>query len=528
VRQILARGLEVLELAVALSLLPLLVALHVRFWHSAGGLWRDEVHSIELARIPLREVWQHLALDSFPILHNLTLRAWSAGGIADGESGLRALGLLVGILMLGALWLNARLLRAGTPLLALALFAMNPSVILYGDALRPHGLGTLLVLLSFGAFWWALEAPHPTRILLAATTATLSVQCLYPNALLLLAVGLGGASVAARQRALGKFAAVALVGGPAAVSLLPYIGAVREMRAWTPIAFRQSGLAEMAGLLASLWDGGVPRMWMAWAGLLGCGTAAALWRIRPPALFAALSVAFAVLISFVFLSAAGLSAAPWYFLPLSALVASSFDVLVPGARGGIVLRTLRVSVALWAVAVTLPVAWGTVHQRQTRVDLLANRLEKIASPGDLIVLNPWFLGITFRAYYHGAAAWTTIPPLEDLRIVRYDLLALQMQNPDALAAVLPRIAETLRSGHLLWWIGSFELVKEDRIPPPLPPAPLPSSGWYDMPYLVRWTEQASQFVERGTTEIRVENVPSPNPVNGLENPGLLVIRGWSE
>ena len=70
--------------------------------------------------------------------------------------------------------------------------------------------------------------------------------------------------------------------------------------------------------------------------------------------------------------------------------------------------------------------------RQTNIDLIAAQLREQAGPNDLILVYPWYCGITFNRYYHGAAPWTTLPALSDPRIHRYDLLKekLAARRPD--------------------------------------------------------------------------------------------------
>ena len=65
-----------LERGVALSLTALAVVLHVEFARHAGGLWRDEVNTVELAASPsLAELSRSLRYDGYPIAAPLLVRA---------------------------------------------------------------------------------------------------------------------------------------------------------------------------------------------------------------------------------------------------------------------------------------------------------------------------------------------------------------------------------------------------------------------------------------------------------------------
>ena len=200
-----ALGWIVCEWGSIAILLLLATALHVRFVTHVGGLWRDETNSVSLATLPsLAEIWQFLDYDSFPVLFFGVLRGWTTLFGADNDLALRALGLITGLGILGALWVNARAFGIKWPVLSFALIGLNPMLIRYGDSTRAYGLGIVLILLTFRSFWRLVDSPSPPpakRILPAALLALLSVQCLYYNSVLLFAIAAGAMTVAFRQRA---------------------------------------------------------------------------------------------------------------------------------------------------------------------------------------------------------------------------------------------------------------------------------------------------------------------------------------
>ena len=127
-------------------------ALHVTFGLNAGALWRDEVNSLNIATMSsFSELWSYLTFDSFPALFFVFLRGFAGLPAATSDIGLRLFGVAIGLLIIGAVWLNARWLRFGFPLISLALIGFNPMVICYGDSIRAYGLGMLLLLLTMGA-----------------------------------------------------------------------------------------------------------------------------------------------------------------------------------------------------------------------------------------------------------------------------------------------------------------------------------------------------------------------------------------
>ena len=44
-----------------------------------------------------------------------------------------------------------------------------------------------------------------------------------------------------------------------------------------------------------------------------------------------------------------------------------------------------------------------------------------ATPRDLVIVYPWYCGVSFSEYYRGAAPWTTLPSMADHTLHRYDL-----------------------------------------------------------------------------------------------------------
>ncbi len=107
----------------------------------------------------------------------------------------------------------------GLPLLSLAIVAVNPVVVRYGDSIRGYALGIAFIVLTMGLIWRFIEAPGMGRGLLAGVLAVVSVQTLYQNAFFLLAMGVGGVVVSLRRRQPARAAGVLAIGAVAALSL---------------------------------------------------------------------------------------------------------------------------------------------------------------------------------------------------------------------------------------------------------------------------------------------------------------------
>src|SRR5580700_419396 len=70
-----------------------IVALHFYFLARVGGLWRDEVNSVNLAQGSLDNIFR----DSFPILFPMLLRGWSFIGLGNVDVAVRLLGVFLGL-----------------------------------------------------------------------------------------------------------------------------------------------------------------------------------------------------------------------------------------------------------------------------------------------------------------------------------------------------------------------------------------------------------------------------------------------
>jgi hypothetical protein len=587
------------EWATALLITLFAVALHALRLVHAGPLWRDEAAAFHLATSPtLGElIARH---ESFPPPFFLIVRAWAAV-LGGSDHALRLFGLLVGLGLLALFWWTVRRTAGTVPLLTLALVAVNPSVLLFGDSLRGYGLGTVAILAAFGAFARLVARPDRRALAGAAVAALLSVQLLFFNAALLLALGLAAIGVALLRRRPRVVLAVLAIGAAAALSLLPWIGPVLATRSWSVLLEVPVGPRKIFGEMAQAASAPVRALrWVWW--LLGAlalvpfpseGVSKALatsasppWPpspiARPPTgrggklscregggaplpgggramgegtgvrspggdhrasfrdvpseedsgeeardvrLFALLSLPAVVLAQWAFLAALEYEPRAWYFLPVLAVAAAALDVRLAASP---LLRTVRLGAAVLAVlALALPVL-SLARVRMTNVDLVAARIAAEAAPGDLVVLAPWYYGISYLRYARGSTPWMTVPDLSDHRIHRYDLVKARMARPEPLGDVLGAIERTLRSGHRVWVAGELQPLPPGEPAPVLPPAPAPGSGWREHPYLWAWSQQVGAFLRDHAVQGAQVPVPWDGPVNGFERLNLLVFGGWRQ
>jgi len=511
-----------LETAAAVLLTLLSAALHVMRAVYAGPLWRDEAGAFQVAMLPtFGEMFQRFPHEAFPLLFPATVRTYT-GLFGDSDLALRVFGTAVGLAILGALWLNARM--AGTvPLASVALLGFHPPFLVYADTIRGYGLGTLLTLLAFGAFCRLVARPDRGAILAAAAASILSVHLVLHNSAMLLGLGMAAAAVGALRRRWRVTAAALGVGLLAALTLLPYTGPLSTARDWDVLIAEESLTApQVFGSLAE--SIGSPILLGGWILLIFVGIAGQFRQKEEPGdvqLFRLLVIPAALAAQYGLFEILGYLPKIWYFLPLLALAASALDGLTAG------LRTPRLAMAAGLALLLLPAASGVARLRLTNVDLVASHLEANAAAGDLILVNPWFYGVSFHRYYQGPARWMTVPNLEDHRMHRYDLVKARMAVPHPLTDVMNAVRGTLRSGRRVWLAGSYTAPPEGEIPPMLGPAPGGSpAGWRDAPYVGSWGLQVGALLKRRALHERPVHVPIEGPVSGNEYLFLHEISGW--
>jgi hypothetical protein len=226
-------------------------------------------------------------------------------------------------------------------------------------------------------------------------------------------------------------------------------------------------------------------------------------------LFALLALPGLVLAQWAFLQVLEYMPQPWYFLAVLAVAAAALDVRLAASPAW---RAVRLATAVLAVLVLALPAMSLARVRMTNVDLVAARIAEEAAAGDLVVVAPWYMGVSYVRYARGATPWMTLPDLSDHRRHRFDLLKARMEEREPLAGVLREVERTLRSGNRVWLAGQIEI-------PPLG-APEPAQ------IMQAWPQQLGAFLRDHATQGGRVPVPWNGPVNGYERLELLVFSGW--
>jgi hypothetical protein len=443
---------------------------------------------------------------------HLAVRAWSAAGLGNTDLGLRVLGLFVGLFLLLAFWFASWTMRNGAPLLAVTLAGLNVTMIRAGDSLRGYGLGSALAVLTLALIWRLARRPSVATFSCAMAVAVLSVQTLYQNAFLLFAACGGGFVLCAVERRWRDTLPIFAVGAAAAVSLLPYVPLIAGAR-W--YAMYKVGFSFSYGWnqLSAATGYPVTTFTLVWVALWMCALAATIlvlfWRgdgvsdhVRGLILFAGTSLVLGTAGYALFLKLSEYPPQPWHYVPLMAFSAVCLDAIFFTAWRWA--RPAAIILAVLTIATTFLFDLPAVKCRMTNVDLVAASLSGEVGPNDYVIVYPFYCGVTFERYYKGTASWTTLPPLEDYTLQRWDLFQAKMETKHPIAPVVQRIVSTLQSGNRVWFVGN----------------PSAEQSWFNAGVKV------SQFLSAHSQHSAVVVDPSTTCVNPFENLPIYVVTGW--
>lgn len=526
-----------LELTLTASLMLILIILHFTVLMHSGGLWRDEANSINIINLPsIADMWEKLAFETFPILWFLIIRFWNLIGFGGTDLALRTLGMIVGLGALGAFWYAARSLGTRLPLISLVLFAMCPTA-LVGDTLRAYGLGVVLILLALGTMWHVLNNPTLWRMILCAASLILSVQCLYHNSFLILAICMGAATVGIYRRD-WKLTLFPLGAGLlSALSLLPYLKTISIIKDFNVIRVFPASLSWILDKFRLAIDPSGDLVTWVWAVLallaiiifswqLCKGTKASSGKEKELALYLLTTMLISIISYIAFIKFLSLPTQSWYYLPLMAvmiiIIDKSVDVI---CKGSSTLRIIRVACTMGIAVFVFGGLWNEAHTRKTNIDVLAVKLETLVGKDDLIVVTRFYYGVSFARYYKGSATWMTLPEIADHSIHRYDMFKGKMMENEPIKPVLQKISKTLQNGHRVWLVGWLNFLRPGEIPEVLPPAPNSLYGWSEGAYQSSWSDIAAFALQTQGHTLEVISIPVDNPVSELENLPLIVVQG---
>lgn len=528
-----------------LFILAVLIGARILAYCSAGGLWRDEVHSVDMANLPSSELYFALTHDSFPVLWAIILRTWISV-FGDSDASVRTLGLLISLAILPAIWWTIRQFGMKFPCWCMVLLGLDPSLIVFGGEVRGYGLGILTFLVLVGTSWSTLKKPTKWGWIRLAVAALLAVQASYTNCFMLAATFLACGFVALRRRRFRVCMGFAISGILSAISMLPYALYVLPgmSDAVKPMSGQFSMFFPPFVFLQAYWWGGAVRC-VVWPliGLLGFVEILARLNLTGSAPVAQtadeLDLA-TFLPPFVWIGTAGfwfymhflgVPTQVWYYMPWLALLAVTADICLQLWSRRRQLDHLSVAVATVVCGLILFAAGPAVRCRLTSMDLVAADLNEQVRAQDLVVVFPWYLGTSFHRYYRGPAKWMNFPDVDrDGRHRGYPELkknVMPLPTPLAVKDEIERMEAVIHSGGRVWTVSLNNLPETGTVPTVLSGAPHPKYGWSESHYMKAWAEQVTSHLDsmgasrRSVSGRRKMNLnPHENPVVNVFEPSL--------
>jgi hypothetical protein len=527
------RAEQFIGLAISALVVSMLV---VRAIH-AGALWRDECAALNLAAMPTwGELLENFRYESFPIAFFAIVRPFISI-FGAGDHVLRCFGLLVGLAAVGAAWMMPRSRTYNAPLLILTLVGLNSTFLVWGTTVRGYGIGAVLAIAVVAAAARFVESPGWQPLSLFFVVTLLSVHVLYFNVAIAAATLLTALVVCLLRRRRSAVLQLVVVGVLVAVSYLPYlmIFATTDWKVVMHSTVDPRWLWET--FLAAFGEPNsvMPALWAELCIFSALAAGRRIMRLRhvsvPDAEWDLLFFGTVLLVLVIPIFGGSLwllkyAPQPWYYLSLVAAVAASLELIWQAFSKRAAVRLVRLALVTLAAG-TLPFAlWPKLLERQTSIDIIARMLQEKASPGDLIVVNPWFFGLSFNRYYTGTVPWLMVPNVSERRLQRNDLFKAKMMSPDPIGDVIFEMRRTMQAGNTVWLLGGADLPPSSG-PLELPPAPQSQYGWSNDAYRLAWSQQLGAFTQKHSLNASVMSAPEGR-YNDAENPPVYVMSGWRD
>lgn len=378
----------------------IIAGLVLRFW-TTSALWLDEALTVNIARLPLRDIPEALRHDGAPPLYYFLLHGWMKL-FGEGDLAVRSLSAVFGIASLPVVWLaTRRLADRAVAWTAVVLMATSPFGIRFGTEGRMYSLVTLLALLGYLALVAVLESPTRARLAaLAGATGLLllthywALYLVLATAVLLVVLARRRERAVPARRALAAMAVGSLLfipWVPTFVSQLLHTGTP-----WAdPATFKAmvNAVSEFGGGGTDA-GRGLALIIFGLAALAVFGRAIDNHRIeldlrtRPRGRGLAILITATLLIAI----AVGLVTRSAYAARYTSIVFGLFVVLI--ALGTTVFADRRLRYGVIAAAALLGLLGGTenITEQRTQARDVAKAIEASARPGDVVAYCPDQLG----------------------------------------------------------------------------------------------------------------------------------------
>ena len=450
---------------VVAGVVAITVGLVLRFW-TRSDLWLDEALTVNVAKLPLRDIPNALRHDGGPPLYYLLLHVWMRV-FGDSDGVIRAFGGVTSVASLPLMWLAARRAAGrGAEWVGVVLLISSPFAIRFATEARMYALVILLVLVGYLQLTKALARERPTAVDLVGLTLTSGLLMLthYWSLYLLLAVGAGFVATSAlgrpERRASYRLVLLGIAGGgilfapwlPVFVYQLKHTGTPWAQPA--TFAAMVNAVSEFAGGKSSA-GRSLGLIFFALAGIGLFGAAVDRWHVeldlrtrprgRGPAFAGAATLAIAISIGLVTGSA--------FAARYTAVVFPVFILLVTIGTTALADERIRATVVAVAMACGLIAASQNVTVNRTQAGQVARAIKAEVAPGDVVAYCPDQLGPATSRLLPAGIDQITFPRRTSPRFVDWVDYAEHNHaaNPDAFANLVDQHA----GPHAVWVVWSF-------------------------------------------------------------------------
>jgi mannosyltransferase len=455
-----------LTIGVAVTLVASLV---MRFW-TKSDLWLDEALTVNIARLPLREIPGFLRRDGAPPLYYVLLHFWM-GWFGTSDEAVRALSGVIGVITMPFAYLAGKRL-GGRPAgwAALLLVATSPFAIRYDTETRMYSLIVLLTVLGFLALDRSVRNPRAGNLIAVTAVTGLLLYTHYWSLYLIGTMLLWLAWVAWRGReAWRRGARASLAAGVVGcLTFLPWapIFLFQSQHTGTPWA-TPANFAAMVSAVASFAGGSsnqgraLALIFFALAGLGLFGMATDRRHIeldirtrplgRPVAIAVGGTLAAAVAGGFLTKSAFDARYASVVFIPLILLVVIGLSTFVD--------RRVRTVILALAVIAGLAGSIPDITTNRTQAGQVARAIAAHGKAGDVVAYCPDQLGPAVnRLLPAGRYHQTTFPRDTGPVFVNWvDYAgAVHSASPVAFAQRLESLAAPSGGQIFLVWAGGYQ------------------------------------------------------------------------
>jgi uncharacterized membrane protein len=450
---------------IALAIAAVAAGLLFRFW-TTSHLWLDEALTVNIAKLPIRDIPNALRRDGHPPLYYFLLHFWMRA-FGDSDFEVRALSGLFAVATLPLAWVAGKLAGGRrVAVVTVAFFALSPFAVRYATEARMYSMVMVLVLIGYILVVKALVQPRLILLIGIAIDVGLLVLSHYWAVWLIAAVVLVLLFRAWRNHearsATVRVLIAAVIGGLALVPWLPVM-AYQSAHTGTPWAAPVRPVTIVTNALADFGGGGYGEaVFMGMALLLLfvlglCGVAAGGTRVsldfksvpgvRREAAIVALTIAIASVVGY----ATHTTFASRYasaVLPLFILVCAYGLTRIESRTAGAI--ALAGFLAFGVI--------GSVHSvitERTEAYEVSKAIKAGRQPNDLVVMCPDQIGPDLNRELPTDLAQVVYPTFGDPHFVDWRDYAKRnaAADPEAFADLVKQRADELGSQNV-WFASS--------------------------------------------------------------------------